>query len=49
MASFMYTTNENVYLHIDFALKWKYALASMRIHQDIKGEAYEGLVHSVLE
>ena len=49
MASFGYTVNEIVRLDTDFALKWNYAWASTRIHQDIKGAAYKRLVRPVLE
>ena len=46
MASFGYTINEIVCVHTDFALKSNNASASTRIHQDIKGAAYKGLVES---
>ena len=49
MASFGYTINKIVYFHTDFALEWNYALANMRIHQDIKGAAYKSFVCPFLE
>ena len=33
----------------DFALKWNFASASTRIHQDVKEAAYKWLVRLVLE
>ena len=44
MASFGYTINEVIRLHIDFAIKKQNASASTRIHHDIKEAAYKGFV-----
>ena len=48
IASFVYTINEIVCFHTDFALKWNYASVKTRIHQDIKAAAYKGLLRTVL-
>ena len=49
MASFWYTNNQIVRFYVDSAFKWNYASASKIIHEDIKGTAYKGLVHPVLD